>query len=111
MVDCSRESAGIPLSSTDLLGCNRLGRHRVGVGTSWPKMDGTRTVAGSIAEGRIHVLELRAIYQALLAFQHLVRNMKVLMRLHNTTTVAYIRRQGGAVAGYSIQCLDGERSI
>lgn len=42
-----------------------------------------------------NILELRAAFQALLAFRHLIQGSSVLLRLDNTTAVAYIRRQGG----------------
>lgn len=42
-----------------------------------------------------NVLELRAAFQALQAFAHLIRGKAVMLRLDNTSAVAYIRRQGG----------------
>lgn len=42
-----------------------------------------------------NILELRAAFQALLAFRHLIAGTSVLLRLDNTTAVAYVRKQGG----------------
>ena len=42
-----------------------------------------------------NVLELRAAFQALLAFAPLLRGKSVLLRIDNKVAVAYIRRQGG----------------
>lgn len=41
------------------------------------------------------MLKLQAAYQALLTFHHLTKKSSVILRLDNTTAVAYIRRQGG----------------
>lgn len=50
-----------------------------------------------------NVLKLRAAYQALLAFQHLIRKNSVLMWPDNTTAVAYIRRQGGTRSRFLLE--------
>lgn len=42
-----------------------------------------------------NALELRAAWQALQAFQHVIWGRSVMLRLDNTTAVGYIRRQGG----------------
>ena len=43
----------------------------------------------------INVLELEAVFRALQYFQSRVQNLCVMVRSDNTTTVAYINRQGG----------------
>lgn len=42
-----------------------------------------------------NILELRAAFQALLSFYHLIEGSSVMLRLDNTTAVAYIKKQGG----------------
>ena len=42
-----------------------------------------------------NILELRAAYQGLRSFQHLLEGKSVMIRMDNTTAVSYVKRQGG----------------
>ena len=89
---------GVPLGSTppELLlfsdasrmgwGAHLLGHRVSGLWTELEEQD------------HINLLELRAVYLALQAFQHRVAHQSVAVMCDNATVVAYVNKQGGTVS-------------
>lgn len=88
--------AGVPISA-DTRGSLQVFTDASTAG--WGGHLGWQTVGGSWSPteraSHINVLELRAVLLTLQHFQHAIKGQKILLSTDNSTTVAYINRQGG----------------
>jgi ribonuclease HI len=71
--------------------------------TAWGAHCGSQTVQGSWNPHQqalhINLLELMAVWNALKAFLHWVRNQVVLIQMDNTSVLHYINNSGGTRLG------------
>lgn len=90
MVDKQGKSATAGLPTTSHLDYHRIRRQ-------YPEFVRVRLHKLTLSEHIVlNVLELRAAYQALLTFRHLIQGRAVMLKLDNVSAVAFIRRQPAA---------------